>query len=224
MSINLQNRILESIEEFFWYKCQGKQNYSQSIGENTIIYFNSVEESCDGFDPIVGFVNEITLSYTIEVSGDYNISIDSIPFNPENKTLKALAYYIDGLIDCNYFLTISYQKLVREFTTIIADYSALNQESEYGYEEEYPMDNYLAIMQIVALPEPTEAEEYLAMVSNPLAGLTEEKSWYRRQDPKKSKKIYRRTKSKNQGRKIKQAIFDFVDSLDYIEMDDCSAS
>jgi hypothetical protein len=217
-SVN-QSRIVEAIQEFFWYKCQGKQNYSQSISEDNSIYFTSVVDSIDGFDPIVGFVNDITISYTLEVKGKHEVNITSIPFNPEDKFIKGLAWYVDGLMDCDYYSSIEYSILVKEFCDILSQYSSINQESEFGYED-YPLDNYEAIMAIVALPDPIEAEEYLALVQNPLAGLTEEKSWYGRPDPKRFAKVKRRTKYLRNARQLKNMVLSFEPN--FIEIDDCA--
>jgi hypothetical protein len=227
--MTFQTQVCDVIKEFYFIKCQGTQAYAELIND-TLITLNSTTYYNDGFDPEKGFVRELSIGFDIEVYGPVSVNITNVPFNHEEKFFTQLSQYICGLIDCFYSEPIEYNNLVKKYCLILSDFAATNQESEYGYDydPELQLEFYNSVMAIVAAPEPTEAEEYLAMVQNPLAGLTEEKSWYRRQDPKKQPKVVRRTKSKNQARKLKQRVFnldplfDVMDTIDFVEFDDCA--
>ncbi len=218
MSSKFQETVLNAIKEFFWYKHLGNQNYSQSIGQNLEIHFTSVLDTIVVSDPIFGVVRDLTLSYTISLTGKKEVQVTSIPFNPDQKFIKAIAWYVEGLVDSVYTFSIEYSTLEKEFCNILSEYSAINQESEHGYGEDYPMDILEAIMAIAALPDPIEAEEYLKMVENPLAGLTEQKSWYSRPDPKRFAKVKRRSKFLRSARQIKNEVLYFKPN--FVEFDD----
>jgi hypothetical protein len=225
--MTFQTQVCEAIKEFYFIKAAGTQAYTDLI-DDTEVTFNSITYVNDGFDPEVGYVRELNIGFDIEVKGFVSINITNIPFNFEEKFYIQLSQYICGLIDCFYSEPIEYNDLVKEYCNILSDFAATNQESEYGYDNDpqLQLDFYNSVLAIIATPEPTEAEEYLAMVQNPLAGMTDEKSWYRRQDPKKQPKVVRRTKSKNQARKLKQRVFsleplfDVMDTIEYPEYDD----
>jgi hypothetical protein len=225
--MTFQTQVCDVIKEFYFIKCQGTQAYAELIND-TLITLNSTTYYNDGFDPEKGFVRELSIGFDIEVNGPISINITNVPFNHEEKFFTQLSQYISGLIECYYSEPIEYNVLVKEYCNILSDFAAINQESEYGYDTnpQLQLDYYNSVMAIIAIPEPTEAEEYLDMVQNPLAGLTQEKSWYRRQDPKKQPKVVRRTKSKNQARKLKQRVFsleplfDVMDTLEVPEYDD----
>jgi hypothetical protein len=225
--MTFQTQVCEAIQEFYFIKAAGTQAYTDLI-DDTEVTFNSTTYINDGFDPEVGYVRELNIGFDIEVKGIVSINITNIPFNFEQKFYEQLSQYICGLIDCFYTEPIEYNDLVKEYCNILSDFAATNQESEYGYDNDpqLQLDFYNSVLAIIATPEPTEAEEYLAMVQNPLAGMTDEKSWYRRQDPKKQPKVVRRTKSKNQARKLKQRVFsleplfDVMDTIEYPEYDD----
>jgi hypothetical protein len=219
--MTFQTQVCDVIKEFYFIKCQGTQAYSDIVN-GSMVTLNSTTYYIDGF------VRELSIGFDIEVKGPISINITNVPFNHEDKFFTQLSQYISGLIDCYYSEPIEYNDLVRDYCQILSEFAAINQESEFGYDydPELQLNFYNSVMAIIAIPEPTEAEVYLAMVENPLAGLTEEKSWYRRQDPKKQPKVVRRTKSKNQARKLKQRVFsleplfDVMDTMEVPEYDD----
>jgi hypothetical protein len=225
--MTFQTQVCDVIKEYYFIKCQGTQDYSDIVN-GSMVTLNSTTYYNDGFDPEKGFVRELSIGFDIQVDGPVSVNITNIPYNHEEKFFTQLSQYICGLIDCFYSEPIEYNDLVRDYCQILSEFSAINQESEYGYDydPELQLNFYNSVMAIIAIPEPTEAEVYLAMVENPLAGLTQEKSWYRRQDPKKQPKVVRRTKSKNQARKLKQRVFSFeplfdvMDTLEVPEYDD----
>jgi hypothetical protein len=217
--MTFQAQVQDAIKEFFYLKCSGTQAYSQIVGKAQL-FFNSTTSTIEGFDCNVGWVNEIEVGYSIEYKGQIEFTILNVPFIPEDSFFLDLSEYIRGLVDCNYCDPIEYSQLVKDYCKILSDYGAINQESEYEYDQnlQLQLDNYAMIMAILALPEPTSEDELLQMVQNPLASITEEKGWYSRSDTKRTAKVVKRTKWKRQARILKNMVMNY--EPDFPEFDD----
>jgi hypothetical protein len=206
--MTFQTQVLSSIKEFYFQKCMGHQSYAETVNDS-LIQFQSTSYEEIGYDCMLGWVNNVTIGFSLEINGLVNVFIYNIPFNTTEKFYEELSEYVNGLVDCFYVEPIEYFELQKEYSAILTDFADSLGENEFGFSEDLQLDNYAKIMEILALPEPTEAEEYLLMVQNPLAGLTEAKSLYGRPDPKKFATAKRRSKIMRHARKFKKLVFNY---------------
>ena len=212
--MEFQTSINSTIKYFFFMKAMGTQAYLELVNGYQF-YFNTVSTVDYVEESLKGIINNINITFKVQVTYDnVEFTVSNIPFKTDEVFYDRLTHFLFDLIERKFTGEATYEELIFEYF----DIQKLDVNDDFCHEQQ--LQNYNAIMAILAMPEPTEAEEYLQLLSNPLAGLTEEKSWYRRQDTQKSVRIKKRQLSIIKARQIKQRVFDPF----FTEYDDCSYS